>query len=658
MRWKFKPVPVMKTVAATLSMWTMCIAPVAQGAEAARNKQLISQYLKDTGLTTKKQTIGEFWAKVRHVYPTVLQKQLDPWMSIHKNELMPTIEASSFKDSDNKEQVRLLLISGSESNTLTFTGDDDKPLKVNGVTLTYNDLADYNHFDKLAEKIANQDPKLKNSMKPDSAKNTATPAAKTVTQKRFLKGNDLAKMNLRQQMDYFLKMREAVQAADKVLSYAGKPTKGASFNFFDLEEQDSSAVANIWQVLLGVNAVAKVEQACIASGWVASYYKGSCARPEQGQASLLRQVQELPFNDTVKAKVSSCAKGGGLPCNPLLFGFSDSSGSPICITSNLPSATKQCNEATPLPGSKEKIIQSIVAARGGDGSICKLKDDTVSQACADKLEKYTQNLQQHYLNAAGFCTKGGVTSIENAKEWESKARKDIAKDQKEACENLKDRFFDLKIEVAGPVVAPACEVAGANRNEKGDCVCSDGKPPRPPTPQPKSSRGGKSSGKSLPNPSDVADSGSGQGQLTCDSGAGTVIPDDGPGRNLPGGKDVAKGDECGFLCKYKGVLIAVGVGLVGLGLFWWLTKKKTKKSSPEYVAPAPPPLTDPSPTATATATTTVSPVPSNPCPAGNTVVNGVCTPDVIVTPPTPPVVTTPTTEGGSGTGNVTGGATR
>lgn len=648
MRWKFKPVPAIKTLAATLSLWTMCIAPVAQGAEAARNKQLINQYLKESGLTTQKMTIGQFWGKVRHIYPTVLQKQLDPWIAIHKNEAMPSIEASSFKDADNNEQVRLVLTAGNETGTLTFTGDDEKPLKVNGVTLSRAELADYNKFEQLAAKIANQDPVLKKSSK-ESAKTSAT------AEPRFLKGKDIANLPLRQQMEYFLKMRTAVQAADRVLE-VNKGQKGAAFDY----SSSDSAVASLWQILLGANAVAKVDQACIASGWVASYYQGSCARPEQGQATLLRQVEELPFSATVKSKVSSCAKGGGLPCNPLLFGFNDNSGSPICITSNLSSATKQCNEKVPLPKDKEKIIQSIVAARGGEGSLCKVKDDsTVSQACVDKLEKYTDNLQAHYLNAAQFCTKGGVSNIESRAEWERKARTDIKKDQKQACDNLKDRFFDLKVEASAPVVVPvkqpcSVRIPGSHEAEGGACVCEDGSAPRPPTPQPTAATGGKKGPKGLRPPPKVAgvetatpkDS---DGQLVCEpvvigGGNGEVVNTD-----LPPAKEV-KPDTCGFLCKNKGLLIAVGVGLVGLGLFWWLTKKKTAKATPTYIPPAPPPLVDP--TVSPTATATVDPVPVNPCPAPNTVINGVCTAPIFVPPPVP---TLPTTEGGSGAGPSGGG---
>lgn len=650
MRWIFKPVPTLKMFAATLSMWTMCIAPVAQGAEAANNnKQLINQYLKESGLTTQKITIGEFWGRVRHIYPPTLQKQLDPWMTIHKKELMPTITASSFKDTDNKEQVRLIMTSGHESGTLTFTGDEEQPLKINSVTVSREELANYNKFDQLMEKVVKQDPTLSKAV-----------VNSTGTEKRFLKGRDIAKLPLRQQMEYFLKMRSAVESADRVLDL-NKGQKGAAFDY----STPDSAVAALWRVLLGASAQAKIDQACIASGWVASYFKGSCAHADQGQATLLRQVADLPFSANVKNKVSSCATGGGLPCNPLLFGFSDNSGSPICIKSSLITATQQCNSAVPLPGSKEKIIQSIVAARGGDGSLCKVKDgSTVSESCVVKLDTYTKNLQEHYLNAARFCTKGGVSNIESRAEWEAKARTDIRKDQKEACDNLKDRFFDLKVEAGAPAAGAGdncAKIPGSHAGEGGACLCADGSVPHPEGQKVKKAgkhtKGHKGEIPLPPPPSPddgaavPADS---DGQLTCIAVAGG---DDAGGaveagnKDLPGGKAV-KGNTCGFFCRNKGLFIAAGVGLLGLGLMWWLTKKKPKNSTPVYVAPAPPPLVDPT-----VAPTVVAPVPVNPCPAPSTVINGVCTAPIYVPPS--PVVTTPapSAEGGTGTGP-SGGAVR
>ena len=514
MRWNLKPVSALKALAVTVSAWTMCAAPVAQGAEAAYNqKQLISQYLKESGLTSQKITIGQFWGRVRHIYPAVLQKQLDPWMKIHANEMMPSIQASSFKDGDNVEQVRLVLTSGSESNTLTFTGNDDKPMKVNGVTLTRAELADYNKFEQLAAKVASQDPVLKKSTQ--SSKTSSTNAQRSNT---TLQPSQLAKMNLRQQMKYFLKLREVSEAANHVIELK-EGRKGAS----NVNASAESAVAALWRTLLGTTAYALYEEgtSCVASGWIATYHRGSkgasCAAPPDGRVSLLNQVQTLSssFPSSVVTDMRDCvSKRNGLPCNPLLFGL-NSSGGAYCVTESLSTATSQCNTAAPVTD-PERIINSIVKVKGGTDGLCNVTKsgdkNEVSQECLSKLGDYTAGLQKSYLDAAKFCTSGVDWSSDSLKDinvakstWQAnaKGKGQLAPDQIDACNKLKDRYFALQQLVAQapppvPATGPACEVPGASKNDKGDCVCSDGKPPRP---QPKSAKSGRRGGsKSLPPP--------------------------------------------------------------------------------------------------------------------------------------------------------------
>lgn len=664
MRWNLKPMPAIKKLAAGLSAWTMCAAPVAQGAEAAySNKQLINQYLKETGLTTQKMTVAQFWAKIRHVYPPVLQKKMDIWAAANPTVMMPKIEASVVKDSDNVEQVRLFLSSGGESHTLTFTGNDDKPVKVDNVLISQTELTNYNKFDELAARLVKEDLSLKKNL----GKGVLPPtSALQKTEKRILTGFEIVKLPYRQQMDYFLKMRKATESADRVLEAQQKSTQGASFNF---EEGDSATTA-LWKTLLGANAVAKTDLAgpCIASGWVASYYQGSCARPTKGQESLLQQINNLKtsnvFPADVVSKISSCASGGGLPCNPLLYGFQpEGVGQPYCIKSNLSSATKQCSEAVRLPEKREQILITVSMARhNSKESFCldsnkgQSGSAKVSQQCVEQLGDYTKQLKEHYLNAAKFCTKGGVSDVSSAADWESKALQvpAIRKDQKEACDNLKDRFFDLQVEAVSPpppMPPPpiVCTVPGTSLKE-GKCVCdSNGQPPHAVKKASSSLPAGKSprkdkSGKLPPPPpmvesKDVAsasDDTAAKDDLTCDA----VVPVSAPAAEepapvkIPGSKDpVAAANTCGFWCNNKNWLIPTGLAVLALGLFSWINKVRSQK--PAYIPPYSPPLASPTPTATATNT----PVPTNPCPPPNTVINGVCTPTVIVTPPVPPAST-------------------
>ncbi len=648
MRLNCKPKTVFKSLAVTLSVWTMCMAPLAQGAAAKRsNKDKINRYLKETGLTTQKLTIGQFWAKVRHVYPPVLLKQLDPWMKIHQNEMMPRIEASSFKDSDNKEQVRLVLSKDSENHTLTFTGDEDKPLKADNLTLTKKELYDFKNFNKMAEKIANEDPLRSN--KDSAAKSTPKDSLKKVSSvkvKRILSGKELAKMSLHQQMEYMFKMREASDAADRVLETQRKPAgSGASFEYEKNKNSETVSTA-FWRAFLGADAeanrgtstvlqtaTANAKSAgtnkkqsksrssnrngssgsdnrpdgspCIVSGWVSIYNGNSCASPVQGRINLTTQIDQLKSNNIFPAdvisKVQSCVQKNGLPCNPLLFGF-DSQGAssePYCITgakSDINSATKKCNEKSPLNSSsdQDKIIKSIAKAKGDKEGLCSIKEkdgkSLISKNCSEKLGSYMYDLERHYLNAAGYCLKDNYLEGPNPPtpaDWDQHAKAvgkppGLRPDQKEACDNLKKRFFALQVEVEDKIIeAP------------------------PTSPQ-------------------------------------EPVKGDPQFNNQLSGPKVPPEDECGFWCKYKGWFIGAGVGLAALGLVWWLVDSNDNNSTtPVYVPPAapplPPPVAPPGPQP-------VDPPPVNPCPAPNTVINGVCTTPVI----TPPVI--PASEAGTGNG--------
>ncbi|WP_413587581.1 hypothetical protein [Bdellovibrio sp. HCB274] len=642
MRLKLKPMLAIKTLAASASIFTFCMAPVAQGAAAANQKQLINQFLKDTKISTQKQTVGQFWQRVRHVFPKQSQNQMDQWVRINGSQPMPSVEATSFKGPDGKEQIRLnLLMNDGKTMTLTFTGDEDRFVKVNSVYLSEKDVRRYKNLDQIVAKLA-KDPMIKKSLQVPVEKNVKT--SKFTTQKRFLKGREIAKLpTLRAQVDYLLRMRAASEVADKVFTSGGK--KGAMNEI--LNHQDP--VQYVWGLMIpDANAATGP---CVASGWIASYHQNSCARADMGRDTLIAKARELPFNDTIKGKVESCANTGGLPCNPMIFGFEDNNGTPICIKKSVKTATYQCNERAPLTtAGKEKIIQSIVAAKGKDGSLCKLNgESTVTQSCLDALDNYTDGLRQHYSNAADFCTSGSVKSPEDKASWVT--RSDIKGDQAQACDALRDRYFGLAALVdQGPpiTIAPppikedncAKEVAGTKMNANGQCVCE--------------------STNAAPTDSEEI----GKKTKVCAAAVGVA----------GAGEKVAKDEECSewSWCKKKGLYIGVGVGIALLiaGLLLLKKDKKKDKKDPVYETPVetPEPTVTPPTTETCVAPNTIvdgvcttpgtvietpEPNPETPtCDAPNTIVNGVCTPPTIVLPEPPP------SEGGTTTGTVINGGVR
>lgn len=588
---KFKPSSLLKNLAAGISVVTMCIAPVAEGAAASNQKKLINQYLKETGLTTKKMTVGEYWRMVRHVYPDHLQSQMDQWVALNRNQMMPSIEASTFKDSNGNEQVRLTLTKDGQTMNLNFTGDEENPLKVNGVPVQKKELLNYNSFNALAGKLAKQDPMINKSLK--------TGKQKPLGNDFVLSYKEYVKLSARQKAEYMIRMRRAMEAAQRVYTAIYGAQAMNEFN-------SSNKYEFVLNFLFGEEAQAAglTGKNCIVAGYLSVYGEnGSCGGNKQGADDLKRKMA---------ASGASCASNG-VACNPMVYGF-NSSGQAFCVSrADVKYATRTCNSMSPLNGGDEKstalnkkrIIESYLKSKGQNIDLQLNDENKIPEEQYKQIATYLTDLKAYISSAIGACDTAPLKDIQKQRE-----------DQVNACQEIKDRAFELQAFAVNPT---------------------------PPTP--------------LPNPdpgvNNCTDQGRGQagpdGQCKCPEGQKEgeggicMIVETGGGGDLPGGKEVTKKeDSCGFWCRNKNWIIPVGVGLLALGAFWWLFKKdsKAKSTDPVYVPPAP----VPEPTATATATPpVVEPPPPAPCPAPNTLVNGVCVPPVVVPPPTT------TTEGGTKT---------
>ncbi|MFV8259063.1 hypothetical protein ACNQKP_14740 [Bdellovibrio bacteriovorus] len=591
MRWKLKPKSLMKSLAASASAFTMCMAPVAQGAAAQDQKKLINQYLKETGLTTKKMTVGEFYRMVRHVYPHKLQKQMDQWVELNRHEMMPAVEASTYKGSDGKEQVRLTLTHAGQTSTWTFTGDDENPLKVNGVNFKRKELMNYNNFNAIAGKMVKLDPVVAKSLK--------TGKQKPLSKNFVLTYKEYTRLTPRQKAEYFVRMRAALESAQKVY----KTIYGAqALNEFNKRHEWAASF------LFGEEAQAAslTGKPCIVAGYLSIYGEnGSCGGSKQGAIDLKNKMEVN----------SATCLNNGVSCNPMVYGFS-ANGSPHCVSrSEVKYATRVCNSKSPLrtndPKSegedKKRIIESYLKkVEKQDINLVLNEEGKISQEQYNQISAYLGGLQNFINSAVAECGQAPLQKIAQQRD-----------DQMSACNEIKTRAFSLQSFVVSPEPPPPPgPIAG------GDCSVE--KPGSVP------GEGGK--GCVCPEGTKESEPSESESRPSC-----LVIEAGGEG-DLPGGKtEVGKDDSCGFWCRNKNWIIPVGIGLLALGAFWWLFSKKSKSDSksPEYVPPAPAP--EPEPTATTTVTTppVVDPPPTAPCPAPNQLINNVCVPVVVVPPPTP-----------------------
>lgn len=595
MKWNFKPVSLIKKTAASLSIVTMCIAPVAQGAAAENQKKMINEYLRETGLTTKKMTVGEFWRMVRHVYPHHLQKQMDIWVQYNRNELMPAIEANTFKDANGKEQVRLTLTKDGQSTNLTFTGDEDTPLKVNNVAFAKKELLNYKNFNDIAKKLVEKDATIGKSMKNGNQG--------FISKQPVLTIKEFKQLSARQKAEYLVRLRQTAEAAQRV--YETRYGKQALLDFNNKYEFALKA-------LFGDDAFAASNltgKPCIVAGYISKYGEnGSCGGATIGTQDLKNQQN---------ANRASCANNG-VACNPLVYGFNQGGGAFCVARANIKYATRECNGMSPLngPQDKKRIIESYLKGVKDKSVDLKLNEEgKVSEAQYAEIADYLTAINGFVNQAVLECGRAPLKDVQVSRE-----------DQASACTELSTRAMDLQKFATDPTpntpTVPAPEPPVTTIPNNGNC-----------------SEQMTGSSPSADGKTCVCNEGEKAGEMGEEGRRTPACVIGGGGASGTGAKD-----SCGFWCRNKSWIIPVGVGVLALGLFWWLFSKDKKKSnkSPEYVPPAPVP--EPTPTTPTTPTTPVveNPPPA-PCPSPNTLVNGICTPPVVVPPP---VVTT---EGGTKT---------
>lgn len=563
MKWNLKSFSVVKALAVTASVVTMCTTPLAQGAQAKdrakqTQKELINHYLRTTGLTTKKMTAGEYWRMVRPVYPAKFQKYMDAWISAYNNTPMPTIDATALKGPDG-EQVRLLFSNGSgQTMAATFTGDMDRPVKINGLSLSKKELMNVNQFEGLLKRLAKEDPSLKKMIK------DTRPPKFSYGRDTVLSIKEFRKLTAAQKAEYFIRLRRAAEAAQKVFI-----TRYGAQAWNELQHKHQWAV----QFLLGTPAEARVSdlagKPCIVAGWISVYGEnGSCGGTSSGQADLQAQM----------SRVSASCSGNSVPCNPMVYGF-DGSGGSHCIPrqprETINNATALCGQKAPIstPEEKKAIVESYMKKVKGQEINLELVDGKVSE--------------EQYAQVAGFFDDLGMFIAKASEECEKDPLKQIRAsgqrdDQNSACDEIKTRAFALDaFKTARPEppipAGPSCEDELSGSVLMGEkCECPEG--------------------------AIAEDQGGGkQACVFADKPAGPA-------------KDEKK-KKGGSLLPILGILAVVGIGA------YLIFKDKDKKNPPTHVTPNPP--LEPTPTPT------VTPPPTN-CEPPNTIVNGVCTPPVVV----------------------------
>ncbi|MGZ3744076.1 MAG: hypothetical protein ACXVB1_15855 [Pseudobdellovibrionaceae bacterium] len=630
-----------KRTAVSTAMLSMVVSPLAQGAEAkARastveynyqvDKKSIQEFLKYSGLNKKHLTIGEFHSKMRPYYPKTLRDQMDQWAQIHRNEFMPEVEATTYKDSDGKERVRLILTQDGMTVTASYNPDNNaKFVKLNNVYLTKDDMK---FHEQAIRKIVLGDKGIKSAVMkaPKSSRMHASVA---------LSYEEFSRLTPRQRAEYLVRLRYVLQDAQQVMEKYHGPQAANELNhdFF------------VKWLLLGEEAEAKGKKSkgsgsihssdsirsavpgdpCVVSGYLVVYGNDySCGGTGPGRKALIEEM--------AKYGGGQC-KNGSVSCNPLVYGY-QSDGSAICVKNGKnneiqTSTSVSCPQQSHLKTAEDKkrIIESYLKVNGNTDAEKNLnlifdKDGKISKAQFDLIKEHLDKLNQYVENATQVC------SVEPL----SKTRK-TRLEQNSACVALATRKIDIlpyPETPIPPVIIPEKDCSQEKPGstlENGECNCGPG------------THAGTITEDGQERPACIPDEiAGGDTKKECNKDEK---------RDEKTGECIAAAGTCAW-CPWAigaGIFAAVG------GILFWIFHDKDHKPSPAPVSPDPCP---PSPQiclppGTPATVTPAGPPPIQPAPPATTTTTGTTTPDPL---PTPAV--TPFVEPVNGTSSSTTGGVR
>lgn len=540
----------LRWLAANLACFSMVFFPLAQGQAAARTQaEKAREFIKLLGLTPNhKVTVGEFHSRFRQWYPQPFRIQMDRWAALHKNELMPTITASTVKDAGGFDQVRMLVSKDGEDATLT-TGSDF--MMVGGVKMKPMDYWDLTGWLKGAVKNDKQFKKVVEKSKPMSLEKVSIALSRA----------EFNRLTPEQRAEYFVRLREVQEDLSKILPSNDRKT-------VQIETAPQDVVAR-W--VMGLPAFAapagpdvKAGDSCIVAGYVSQYGENkSCGGMSTGRRDFLDQIR-TQFSTTFK-RAQACAPQS-FPCNPLVYGFTESGGAHCVAAGDMRYATSKCNEAAPINtiDERRKIVQSWVKAQGKDDVLGFNEKGEVKEDQFSLIEKQLKEMNELVAKGDAICAAEGekLKKIEN---------------QKSACENLHIRGFSLR--TFGPAPEPPrppaiideCpqKVLGSHLEEGKGCVCDPGLAAAD------AGDGKKKCAEPPPKPDNIA--------KADDDGELPLPP-------LPE-KPAKKEQECGFFCRNTWVVpLLVGVGVLGL-MYFLFRSNNTTAQTPVYVPPVSPPGT-------------------------------------------------------------------
>ncbi|MES3037436.1 MAG: hypothetical protein V4736_05960 [Bdellovibrionota bacterium] len=393
-------------------------APLAESAQKqSANVWLVSQMLKDSGWTTGKvKTYGQLFDRMKNQMPANIRAQYEAEFLSLRDEPLPKVQATTFKNKFGQETVRLVLTekSGQIMNIEYLAENPQRVFKIDNTVVTATDI----YAGDLGGKIkgGDDDVAFEKGLSKKLLKKSIIPSYEV-----------FSKMTPYDRAAYFVSVRNMLDAAGKVeeMAQGGKETAA----------NETDKINVVLNLIAGEYAQAEWTGNCIVAGYVGKYTTENGRRvcsqrlaitefsQRSGQQGF--SGQQKPIEAAMQSYTTSCGGvGNNIACNPFVYGF-QGNGSPHCVKvsrdQDFQVATRTCHDKSPLNGANDSaaMIKSLLNASGVAGEFFATGPD--GKAKVVSKEKYDQLMNtvvkdfDSYIDAAlKTCDNSGEPNQSSA----------------------------------------------------------------------------------------------------------------------------------------------------------------------------------------------------------------------------------------------------
>jgi uncharacterized membrane protein YgcG len=297
-------------------IWTLSVLLVTEPAVWAANRPTINElkaFIEYSEVGQRSMSFKELYGRTMAYLPQDVREQIEPSVIEYGDYQIPKFNITKLKNAKGEEYYQLSAVQDGKAVTLSLGEGEKSLVKINGKVV---DSSDMNNWVGVLAKAGLAKNELKNIPAPSVSK-------RTPAQVNILNSKQIDRLSTEQKRTYFRQLRELLESMEAVdQSILGKGKKSSS--------REPASMKNFAALFLGEAAVAGDSEQCVAAGHVTTAMydsvKGRLTCGSDGKGNVQAKLRD------------GCASNREFRCNTSLYGSGK-----ICVPAG-PDSTALCNQ--------------------------------------------------------------------------------------------------------------------------------------------------------------------------------------------------------------------------------------------------------------------------------------------------------------------------